>query len=527
MVFYVECYQKIYISEIVKKDNLLKSLFSVSAMTLLSRIIGFIRDMLMARIFGATHITDAFNVAFKLPNLLRRIFAEGAFSQAFVPILAEYKETKTISETNLFIQHILGALAFCLLFIVVLGMVFTNAIIIFTAPGFIKDQETFILTTELLRITLPYILFISLASLLGSILNTWKNFVIPAFTPTILNLSFIIFALFFRKYFHPSIKAMAWAVFIGGILQLGFQIPYVLKLGINLKPILNFKNVAVIRVLKLMLPAIFAMSIAQISLLINTIFASYLPNGSISWMYYADRLMEFPTGVLGVALGTILLPNLSKYASIKDNNNFSNTLDWGIRLCFILALPATVGIAILAKPITMCLFMYGKFSIYDVDMTAKALTAYSFGLLALIMIKVFTPGFYANQDIKTPVKIALGVLLITQILNYLLIGNFKHVGLAFSISIGACINALLLIMILIKRKLYIPKPYFMLFLFKVVMAVIIMALAIIFAKEIIPVINFSGIIWQRISSLIIILIIAIKVYFIALYLFGLRINDFR
>ncbi len=511
----------------MKKDNLLKSLFSVSSMTLLSRIIGFIRDMLMAKIFGANHVTDAFNVAFKLPNLLRRIFAEGAFSQAFVPILAEYKENKTKQETNLFIQNIFGGLIFCLLFIVILGMIFTNAVILFTAPGFIKDETTFTLTTQLLRITLPYILFISLASLLGSILNTWKKFVIPAFTPTILNLSFIIFALFFKQYFHPSIKAMAWAVFVGGVLQLSFQIPYVLKLGINLKPRLNFKDNAVRRVLKLMLPAVFAMSISQISLLINTIFASYLPNGSISWMYYADRLMEFPTGVLGVALGTILLPNLSKYASTKDYDNFSNTLDWGIRLCFILALPATIGIALLAKPITMCLFMYGKFSLYDVDMTANTLIAYSFGLLALIMIKVFTPGFYANQDIKTPVKIALIVLVITQVLNYFLINKFRHVGLALSISIGACINASTLIIVLIKRKLYIPKPNFSLFLLKVIVSVIIMALFIILTIKFIPFISFTGMTFHRIFSLCVVLLVAIKIYFISLYLFGLRTKDFK
>jgi putative peptidoglycan lipid II flippase len=511
----------------VRTDNLLKSLFSVSGMTLLSRVVGFIRDMLMAKIFGANGVTDAFNVAFKLPNLLRRVFAEGAFSQAFVPILAEYKNNKSELDTKVFIQNILGTLSFCLLFVVIIGMIFTNAVILFTAPGFTKDPFTYSITSELLKITLPYIFFISIASLLGSILNSWRCFIIPAFTPTILNLSFIVFAIFFRQYFHPQIKAMAWAVFIGGILQLAFQIPYVIKLGISLKPKFNFKDVAVVRVLKLMLPAIFAMSIAQISLLINTMFASYLPRGSISWMYYADRLMEFPTGVLGVALGTILLPNLSKYASQKDIVQFSHTLDWGIKLCFILALPATIGIAILAKPITMSLFMYGKFTMYDVNMTANALVAYTVGLVALIMIKVFAPGFYANQDIKTPVKIAIIVLIITQCLNFFLIHSFKHVGLALSISIGACFNATMLIVMLIKKKLYIPSQGFVIFFLKVIIAVVIMSIAIILAIKFIPFINFTGNPFVRIFSLVTILLIAIKIYFVILYLLRFRLMDFK
>ena len=393
-----------------KKGSLLRSLLNVSGMTLISRIIGFLRDMLMASYFGAGFATDAFNVAFKLPNLLRRIFAEGAFSQAFVPVLAEYKNQKTHHETREFVAAVMGMMALVLLLIVILGVVFSSLVIWVTAPGFTSDPEKFALTVTLLRITFPYILFISLASLIGGILNTWGLFSIPSFTPTLLNLTFIIFIICLHQFFHPPILTLAWAVFMGGVLQLLFQIPFLKKIDFLIWPKLDWNSSAVWRVIRLMGPAIFAVSIAQISMVINTIYASFLPSGSISWMYYADRLMEFPTGVLGVALGTILLPSLSRHASSKNNGEFSKTLDWGVRVCLLLALPATVGLAIIAKPLTMTLFLHGKFNMFDVVMTERALMAYAVGLMGLILVKVFAPGFYANQNVKTPVKIAIFVL---------------------------------------------------------------------------------------------------------------------
>lgn len=507
------------------KHNLLKSLVNVSGMTLISRMVGFLRDMLMARIFGASVATDAFFVAFKLPNLLRRIFAEGAFSQAFVPVLAEYKHHKSIDETRNFVASVAGLLLVALVVVVVIGMVFTGAVILITAPGFTSDPEKLALTNTLLRITLPYIIFISMASLVGGVLNTWRMFSIPAFTPTILNISFICFALFLRHYFNPPILVMAWALLVGGMLQLAFQLPYLKKTGMPLLPKFDFRNKAVLRVVKLMVPAIFAMSVSQISLVINTIFASFLPNGSISWMYYADRLMEFPTGLLGVALGTILLPSLSKHASGKDVESFSKTLDWGIKLCLLLALPATAGLAILSKPLTMTLFMYGKFNYHDVTMTSYALIAYAIGLMGLIMVKILAPGFYANQDIKTPVKIAIFVLVSTQLMNLMFIGPFKHAGLALSIGLGACINACSLLYFLLKKKMYTPQCGFRLFIGKLLGAVLIMAIALTACITYLP-FDFTGYTYARVLSLIALLGIAITTYFFMLFIFGFRFKDF-
>jgi putative peptidoglycan lipid II flippase len=507
------------------KHNLLKSLMNVSGMTLISRVVGFIRDMLMARIFGAGFTTDAFWVAFKLPNLLRRTFAEGAFSQAFVPILSEYKAKRSIQETKDFVASIAGLLLLVLVSLVVLGMVFTGGVLLITAPGFTSDPAKLELTNTLLRITLPYIIFISMSSLISGVLNTWRIFSIPAFTPTILNLSFICFALFFRNYFHPPIIAMAWAVFVGGILQLLFQLPFLKKIGMPIWPKLNFKNKAVWRVIKLMGPAVFATSISQISLVINTIFASFLPSGSISWMNYADRLMEFPTGVLGVALGTILLPNLSKHAGKENKQRFSQTLDWGIKLCLLLALPATIGLAITSKQLTMTLFMYGKFRYFDVLMTSRALIAYSAGLLGLIMVKIFAPGFYANQDIKTPVKIAIFVLICTQAMNLIFVGPFKHAGLALSIGLGACINAFCLCYFLIRRGIYVPQSGWKLFILRLVCAVVVMAIALFFSMWFLP-LDFAGHVYIRVISLFSLLVIAAISYFATLFVLGFRVRDF-
>lgn len=285
---------------------------------------------------------------------------------------------------------------------------------------------------------------ISLSSFVGSILNSYHKFGIPAFTPTFLNISFIVFSLFFVPYFDPPVMALAWAVFVGGVLQLVFQLPWLAKLGFLKMPKLSFKDAAVNRVMKQMAPAILGVSVAQISLVINTIFASFLQSGSVSWMYYADRLMELPTGVLGVALGTILLPTLSKHAASQDTEQFSGLLDWGLRLCMLLTLPAAVGLAVLSFPLVTTLFMYREFTLHDAQMTQHALIAYSFGLIGLIMIKVLAPGFYARQNIKTPVKVAIFTLICTQLMNLAFISPLKHVGLSLAIGLGACLNAGLL-----------------------------------------------------------------------------------
>lgn len=505
--------------------SLLKSLARVSGITLISRIVGFLRDMLTAQIFGAGLATDAFFVAFKLPNTFRRIFAEGAFSQAFVPVLAEYKNQRPLNETRDFVASVAGLLGLFLFVFTLAGVIFASSVIALSAPGFTHDPQKFQMTVMLLRITFPYILFISMASMVGGVLNTWRMFSIPAFTPTILNLSYIIFAIFLRSYFHPQILALAWAIFVGGILQLAFQLPYLHKIGMPLIPKLDFKNKAVWKVVRLMGPAIFAMSIAQISIVINTIFASFLSAGSVSWMYYADRLMEFPTGILGVALGTILLPSLSKHASNKNIAEFSKTLDWGLRLCLILALPATIGLALIAKELTMTLFMHGKFNMFDVVMTQRALVAYSVGLLGIILVKVLAPGFYANQNIKTPVKIAIFVLICTQLMNLAFVGPLQHAGLALSIGLGACINAGCLGYSLIKKQMYLPQPGWGIFVVKLLLAIVAMTIVLILSLYFLP-LNFTGYTYVRVLSLLSLVLIASVSYFASLFVLGFRWQHF-
>ncbi len=457
--------------------NLLKALAAVGSMTFISRILGFVRDTLVARVFGAGAATDAFFIAFKIPNLLRRMFAEGAFSQAFVPVLAEYKNQRGQEATQHLVNHVASFLSLVLLGVTIIGILAAPWVVYLSAPGFHDSPDKFALTVDLLRITFPYILFISLASLAGAVLNTYGQFSIPAFTPTLLNVTFIIVSLFFVPYFHPPVMALAWAVFIGGILQLFFQVPYLLKLGFKPRFSLDWGDEGVWRIVRLMGPAMFGVSIAQISLLINTIFASFLVTGSVSWLYYADRLMEFPTGVLGVALGTILLPSLSKTYADKSHDEYSTLLDWGLRLTFMLVLPAAVAFAVLAVPLVATLFKYGQFGEHDLWMTCQALVAYSVGLLGLIVVKVLAPGFYARQNIKTPVKIAVFTLFVTQLLNVLLVFGLQlhHAGLALAISLGACINGGLLFYHLRRDDIYQPLPGWIAFMVKLALALVVMA----------------------------------------------------
>lgn len=460
--------------------NLLKALATVGGMTFISRLLGFVRDTLIARIFGAGMATDAFFVAFKIPNLLRRISGEGAFSQAFVPILSEYRKQRTPEATKALINHVSSLLGLFLVAITIVGMLAAPLIVRLTSPGFVGDPAKFALTTDLLRITFPYILFISLVSMAGGVLNAHSKFQVPAFTPVWLNLSFITAALFVAPHFNNSVYVLAWAVFVGGIIQLLYQLPSLQKIGMLPRYALNIQDEGVRRILKLMGPAIFGVSVAQISIVLNNVFASFMPTGSVSWLYYADRLMEFPTGVLGVALGTILLPSLSKAHVDKSSAEFSQLLDWGLRLTFMLAIPAAVAMAVLSKPLVASLFYYGKFTAVDVAQTERALIAYSLSLLGLIMVKVLAPGFYARQNVKTPVKIAIFTLVMTQIFNvlFLYFTPLRHAGLALAVGLGACLNATLLWVNLQKSGAFVPNKGWLLFLAKLLLAVTIMAVAL-------------------------------------------------
>jgi putative peptidoglycan lipid II flippase len=505
--------------------SLLKALATVSSMTLISRILGFVRDLVIARVFGAGLATDAFFIAFKLPNLLRRLFAEGAFSQAFVPIFAEYKNRRGVQETRLLVDRVSGALALALFIVTLIGVIAAPLIIYVTAPGFLKTPGKFELTVDLLRVTFPYIFFISLTAFAGGILNTFSRFSVPAVTPTLLNLSFIGFALWGAPYFDPPVMALAWAVFAGGVAQLALQAPFLYRLGMLPRFKLDLKDEGVWRILRQMGPAVFGVSISQVSLVINAIFASFLVTGSVSWLYYADRLMEFPIGVLGVALGTILLPSLSKHYANQSAGAYSELLDWGLRLTLLLAAPAAAALALLAVPLVATLFHYGAFGIDDVLATRRAVLAYSVGLIGLLMVKVLAPGFYARQDIRTPVRIALVTLALTQLMNFAFIWPLQHAGLALAIGLGACINAALLLRILMRRDIYRPQAGWPVFLFKLVIAVYAMG-------AVLWMVTGTDASWlamgaaTRVGQLTWIVLLGAATYFAALWLLGFRLGDF-
>ena len=505
--------------------NLLKSLATISSLTLVSRILAFVRDVLIARIFGAGVATDAFFVAFKLPNLLRRLFAEGAFSQAFVPIFGEYKNRRGHDETKLLVDHITTILALILFVVTLIGIIAAPILVMISAPGFIKDTEKFDLTVQLLRITTPYIFFISLVAVAAGILNTYNKYWVPAFAPVLLNICFIGGALWGAPYFDPPILALAWAVFIAGIVQLAFQIPFLKKIGMLPRIRLNLKDEGMRRVIKLMGPAAFGVSIAQISLIINTIFASFLVAGSVSWLYFADRLMEFPAGVLGVAIGTILLPSLSKCHADNDTVEYSRLLDWGLRLTIMLTLPAALALGMIAVPLLSTFFQYGEFVEHDVLMTSRALIGYSVGLIGLILVKILAPGFYARQDIKTPVKIGVATLIATQLMNLAFVGWLQHAGLALAIGLGACFNSSVLFYYLRKRGIYQAEPGWAKFFVKVLLALAVLAVTLWFGMGSEQSwLSSSG--WARVLRLSALVAGGVVVYFAVLGLLGFRPRDF-
>jgi putative peptidoglycan lipid II flippase len=503
--------------------NLLRILATVSSLTMVSRVLGYVRDFFIARVFGAGLLTDAFFVAFKIPNLLRRLFAEGAFSQAFVPILAEHKNRG--GDTKSLIDAISTVLLLALVLAAALGMAAAPVIVYLTAPGFAAEPEKFALTVTLLRITFPYIVFISLVSLAAGILNTWNRFAVPAITPALLNVAFIVGAAFFAERFDPPVLVLAWAVFVGGLLQLVFQVPFLLRLGLLPRWRLNWSHPGLRRVLLLMLPAAFGVSVSQISLLLNQIFASFLPTGSVSWLYYADRLMELPAGVLGVAVGTILLPSLSKYHAAANPTEYSRLLDWGLRISILLAVPSAVALAVLALPLIAMLFQYGRFAAEDAWMTRQALVAYSIGLVGMILVKILAPGFYARQNVRTPVKIGVVTLVATQLMNLAFVGPLRHAGLALAIGLGACLNALLLFLILRKQAIYVPQPGWPVFVLKVLASVGFMAVALFTTMGEASWWLQAG--WQRkVPALVGLVLLGAATYGGCLLAFGFRPRDF-
>ncbi len=505
--------------------NLLKALATISSLTLVSRILAFIRDVLIARIFGAGAATDAFFVAFRLPNLLRRLFAEGAFSQAFVPIFGEYKNRRGHDETKLLVDHVVSLLAIILFVVTLIGIVAAPLLVYLTAPGFVQDSDKFNLTVTLLRITSPYIFFISLVAVAAGILNTYNKFWVPAFAPILLNLCFIGGALWLAPYCNPPILALAWAVFVAGFVQLAFQVPFLKRIGMLPTFRLSLKDAGVWRVIRQMGPAVFGVSISQISLIINTIIATLLVSGSVSWLYYADRLMEFPSGLLGAALGTILLPSLSKLHADSNPAEYSRLLDWGLRLTFMLTLPAALALGMIAVPLLATFFQHGAFSAHDVLMTRNALVGYSVGLIGMLAVKVLAPAFYARQDIRTPVKIGIITLLATQVMNLLFVFWLQHAGLALAIGLGSCLNSAILFYLLRKRSIYQPEPGWGKFLAKIGVALLALGLVLWFGMGSEQYwLTTEG--WARIGHLTWLVLAGIAAYFAVLWMLGFRLKDF-
>ncbi len=494
---------------------------------MLSRILGFVRDLVLARMFGADAATDAFFVAFKIPNFLRRLFAEGAFSMAFVPVLTEFRTKRSFDELREFVDRMAGTFGLVLLLTTLVGVLAAPVLIMVFAPGFIgEDEGKYQLAVEMLRLTFPYLFFISLTAFAGSILNAHHRFGIPAFTPVLLNLSLIGCALWLSPLMEQPVVALAWGVLIAGAVQFMFQFPFLRQLRLLPRPRVAFRDKGVMKVMRLMIPALFGVSVSQLNLLLDTLIASFLVSGSISWLYYSDRLMEFPVGILGVALATVILPNLSRKHAEKSPEEFSDTLDWALRLMVLLGIPAAVGLLLLAGPLLTTLFYSEAFTDQDVAMATRSLMAYAPGLMAIILIKVLAPGFYAQQDTRTPVKIGIIAMAVNMLLNILLVFPLAHAGLALATSLSSALNAYLLYRGLVASGVYHPKAGWVWLSGRVAAASLVMGgLIILGTGEISTWFEMGG--WGRVWSLSLLILSAIASYFALLFISGIRPRHFR
>ncbi|MES9829956.1 MAG: murein biosynthesis integral membrane protein MurJ [Candidatus Thiodiazotropha sp.] len=500
---------------------------AVGSHTMLSRILGFVRDLVFAHWFGASAATDAFFVAFKIPNFLRRLFAEGSFSVAFVPILTEYRTKRNRLELQTFTDHMAGSLGLVVLLVSLVGVVAAPILVMIFAPGFWNESEgKYELTVEMLTLTFPYLFFITMTAFAGSILNTYNRFWVPAFTPVLLNLSLIGCAIWLSPMLERPIVALAWGVLIAGIVQFMFQLPFLWRVKLFPRPRVAFKDPGVVRVMRLMIPALFGVSVSQINLLLDTLIASFLVSGSISWLYYSDRLMEFPVGVLGVALGTVILPTLSRRHAENSPQAFSHTLDWALRLNILFGLPAAVGLFLLAGPMLATLFFSDAFDHHDVEMATKSLMAYAPGLMAIMLIKVLAPGFYGRQDTRTPVRIGVIAMSVNMVLNILLVFPLAHAGLALATTISSGLNAYLLFRALIKGRIYSPTAGWAALLLRTMLASLAMGIFIWWgAGDISEWLAGSG--TSRVWWLAGLIASAVMVYFLTLFLLGARPGQFR
>ena len=508
--------------------SLLKSAATVSVFTLLSRITGLVRDMLIARYFGVSAATDAFYVAFRIPNMLRRLFAEGAFSQAFVPMLSQVKEQQPEDEQKTFISDVFSLLGCAVFLASLLGIAFAPVVVWLIASGFKNTPETFDLAVFLTRCMFPYIIFMSLVSFAAAVLNTWKHFAIPAFTPVLLNVSFICCTLFLIQYFSVPIYTLAFAVILGGVLQLSMQFFALKRIGYFPRlasPRKALKNANVRQVLKLMVPAVVGVSVAPISILINTNIASHLQKGAVTWLNYADRLMEFPTALLGVALGTVLLPSLSSAYAKGNEVRYNALLDHGLRLVVLVGVPAAVGLWLTAELLVSFLFQGRSFTPTDVHQTAIAVVGYAVGLIGLIGLKIIAPAFYARKDIRTPVRAAMASLVAVQAINLVVVPLFAHAGLALSVGLGSLVNSGILLCVLRRRGIYSPAAGWLKIWLRTAAAVALMGAAVWWGQQ--------GIDWTTLSwkmrglGVCAVVAGAAVIYFGSLFALGWRPRELR
>ena len=509
-----------------KKQGLLRSTSVVSLLTFLSRIMGFVRDMVLAQCFGAVAGMDAFIIAFRIPNFMRRLFAEGAFSQAFVPVLSEYQTNRSMDEVRLFLARIAGNLGLVLLGVVLIGELITPGIILVFAPGFGEDAARTELAIHMLHITLPYLMLISLTAMAGAVLNTYGYFGVPALTPIILNVSLIGAAFYLRPYVSVPVTALAWGVLIGGCLQLLVQVPFLIHHRFLMRPRVMFKDPGVLRVLKLMLPALFGVSVAQLNLLIDTVFASFLQVGSVTWLFYTDRLIDFPLGVFGVAIATVILPHLSRKHIEESTEYFSRSIDWGLRLLLLIGVPAAVALIFFGMPLLSSFFGYRAFKAFDVLQTQQSLMTLGLGVPAFMMVKVLAPGFYAQQDIKTPVKIGALCMLLNTLLCALFIWPLQHAGLTLASALAGYVNAFTLLIVLWRRGAYQPSAGWRRFLLQLCFANVVLGAYLIWISG--DLIDWMTLAMsKRLMHLLGYVASAGALYFACLGITGMRFGQFR
>ena len=507
--------------------GLLKSSAVVSAMTLISRVLGLARDQVIAVTFGAAGNTDAFFVAFKIPNFLRRLFAEGAFAQSFVPVLSEYRRTRSKEEVQDLVDHVAGTLMGVLFLVTTLGVFTAPWLVLGLATGFADHPDKVVLAGSLLQITFPYLLFIALTGLAGSVLNSYGRFAVPAFTPVLLNLGMIGAALFLTEFFDPQrqIVALAWGVFLAGIVQLAFQLPFLWRLRLLPRPRWGWRHGGVRKIMTLMVPVIFGSSVAQINLLFDVWLASFLVEGSISWLYFSDRLMEFPLGVLAIAIGTVILPKLSRDHA-GGGGAFSQVMDWALRLMWLVGLPAALGLFLLAGPMLSTLFQYGEFTPSAVEMSALSLMAYALGLPAFMAIKVLAPGYFARQDTKTPVRIGIYAMVANMVFNVILFFPLGHVGLALATTLSAYLNAGLLYRGLRRQGIYTPDGDGKWILSRILLALAVMGGLLYWGAPALEQWHIKGL-WERVWSLSAWITAGAATYVLVLVVSGLRPRHLR